>query len=605
MAHLSTNRTVHVVIPGWGPSHLDEKRRILKHNLELLDSTRGTWQLKVTIFCYGDEPVLVDRCVPKHIACQVIYTEGIVGDFIYRFVKPDTFFDASTQYVLLHMDDAELDMDTYHLARAIEVLKASSLDILSPAMTPASKLTSDSKRYWKNRVLPAAVERARVRQEERKRDDEAADNKPIEVVRHMHQMEYYSYLMSINTYEIYYSLFSADTHWMFGIDLILHDEGLRPGIWDNAMFTHHFAGDSYALNKQHDPWAEMQKLGVVRRGNKPFDWHTTVLDIKELQLVENDEVYWSVDVSSFWNTGSVLRPDELRTAICWLTVRLSPEHQQILPAVKNQFPGLDVFYVTDAEQSFWMAPDPRLPYPVTKLAVSDEDSFNAGFCKTIGAMQKPITSAWDKMFFFFCSFLTAYDRLVWLEDDVLLPSLDTLGPFLQEYTQPATDLVLAEDEENSTGNLDGWWWFRMKGSDIPAPFYRSMVCAGMMSRRLLNAIDQRRVKHHELFFNEIMLNTLAHKANLNVVTAPELSSIVWKHDWTERDFSQQPERFYHPVKNMPIHRRTLQTVPPKQINQLALPQPLSLQVKEMALASSLDYYPSNEYAQSIVLPDAY
>lgn len=43
-----------------------------------------------------------------------------------------------------------------------------------------------------------------------------------------------------------------------------------------------------------------------------------------------------------------------------------------------------------------------------------------------------------------------------------------------------------------------------------------------MSRRLLDEIGKRRLKHHELFFNEIMLNTLAHKANLNVVKEARL-----------------------------------------------------------------------------------
>src|SRR5437879_3780118 len=110
----TTTRQVHVIVPGWGPPHLDEKRSILWSNLRLLDSTRGVGTtLHVTVFCYGKEAVFVDRCVPEHIQVDVVYTPGVCGDFLFRFVTPA--FVANDTDVVLIMDDVELDLTTFHL----------------------------------------------------------------------------------------------------------------------------------------------------------------------------------------------------------------------------------------------------------------------------------------------------------------------------------------------------------------------------------------------------------------------------------------------------------------------------------------------------------
>ena len=251
----ATPREVHLVVAGFGSPHLAHKRNILWRNLRLLDSTRGQYSLRFTIFCYDDNvPLLVDRCIPKHIQTEVRYEKGIVGDYIYRFLPP-SYFDGD-DFVLFFMDDVELDPKTYHLARAIEVLKAAQLDILSPAMTADSKITSPSKNYWKQRIMSSSHRRSGL--EEKKNSD--SDDYPAEVVRLHSQLEFYTFLLSVHSYEVYHSLFKDDTHWMYGIDLILHEEGLRPGIWDNALFTHHYTGGSDSPTNTQNPWAEFQRL---------------------------------------------------------------------------------------------------------------------------------------------------------------------------------------------------------------------------------------------------------------------------------------------------------------------------------------------------------
>jgi hypothetical protein len=86
------------------------------------------------------------------------------------------------------------------------------------------------------------------------------------------------------------------------------------------------------------------------------------------------------------------------------------------------------------------------------------------------------------------------------------------------------------------------------------PWYRSMVCAMGLSRRLLIEVNQFAKNYDRLGFIEYMFNTLAMHAQLKFYHPLAWSkTITWQHQWTLDDVKQQLSAWYHPVKNFHQH----------------------------------------------------
>lgn len=82
-----------------------------------------------------------------------------------------------------------------------------------------------------------------------------------------------------------------------------------------------------------------------------------------------------------------------------------------------------------------------------------------------------------------------------------------------------------------------------------------MVPALGMSKKLIKCINEYVKKYGKLVLTEILFNTLAMHNNLKVMIVPELSTIVYRKDWTIEDFKNNKNNLFHPVKNFVNHQK--------------------------------------------------
>jgi len=153
--------------------------------------------------------------------------------------------------------------------------------------------------------------------------------------------------------------------------------------------------------------------------------------------------------------------------------------------------------------------------------------------------------AWDKMLYIFCEKEPQYDFLWVFEDDVFIPSVETLLNLHVKYGE-SFDLV-TPNHFAKTDKLKDWHWKHIFQNCDP-PYFYSMVCACGISRNLFKVIKEWVRIKRKLFHIEAMFNTLAVQNNLRVTDAFELKSVVWQGNWGLDEFLQLPNNVFHPVK---------------------------------------------------------
>lgn len=179
---------------------------------------------------------------------------------------------------------------------------------------------------------------------------------------------------------------------------------------------------------------------------------------------------------------------------------------------------------------------------VNLLHYSDEEARAKGFKSATATLGKEVT-AWDKMLLFVCQLRPDY-QFVWvIEDDV-----GFLGPeVFQSLSKYQGDLICASHDLNTTGQR-GWHWKRAKDM-FPLPWAKSMVCCVGLSRTLLTHVDDLVRTKGKLAFVELMFNTIALQQKLIILNPEELSTIVFRRNWTLAKILSRPHNLYHPVKS--------------------------------------------------------
>lgn len=141
---------------------------------------------------------------------------------------------------------------------------------------------------------------------------------------------------------------------------------------------------------------------------------------------------------------------------------------------------------------------------------------------------------------------------VWIfEDDVLVPAPDTVQRIDAQY--PSADLLTASHEPETEESTWHWWKTLEPVLVLGKPRFHSMGCARRVSARLLQAVHEWVREHGILDFHEILFNTLAHQAGMDIVTPRELASIVYRRDWKDEEVSS--DMLVHPVKDMTQQER--------------------------------------------------
>ena len=160
--------------------------------------------------------------------------------------------------------------------------------------------------------------------------------------------------------------------------------------------------------------------------------------------------------------------------------------------------------------------------------------------------------AMDKFLYTFCENYLDYDYVWVFEDDVFIPSVDTIKNLHNNYKD--FDLV-TPNHFIKTDKVPNWHWPSIFNlfPNRQEPFYFSMVCAMGLSRKMLESIKRFATENKTLFYIEVMFNTLAEDNKLKVVDAFELKSIVWMGDWSYNEFLLLPNNVFHPRKDIENH----------------------------------------------------
>jgi hypothetical protein len=157
--------------------------------------------------------------------------------------------------------------------------------------------------------------------------------------------------------------------------------------------------------------------------------------------------------------------------------------------------------------------------------------------------------ALDKFLYSFCTIYTTYDFVWVFEDDVFIPSIDTIVNLDERYNE--YDLITPNNFAKTDSVLD-WHWKHVI-NEHNSPYFYSMICGMGLSRTMLNAVKRYVGWHKSLFYCEVMFNTLAHHTQLKVKDAFELKSIVWMGKWDIDEFLLLPHNVFHPRKDIDNH----------------------------------------------------
>jgi hypothetical protein len=205
-----------MVVAGFGPPDLQKKIGYLEHNLELINGTRGEAEVEVEVYSYADEDVEIK----SPFGIKIIKEKGIIGQFLYRHVKPDRM--SSYDFVIISMDDIWLN-DEFNLSRYIQE-KSFRWDIISPCL-------EDGTLHRHKHMLK---------------------NGRTGMIFH-EGLELFLYIMPRNSYIHYWNVFvDEDAVWLWAVDYILGRKGFIPYMDCSTTMKHLHLGSS--MNK--DAYAE-------------------------------------------------------------------------------------------------------------------------------------------------------------------------------------------------------------------------------------------------------------------------------------------------------------------------------------------------------------
>lgn len=186
---------------------------------------------------------------------------------------------------------------------------------------------------------------------------------------------------------------------------------------------------------------------------------------------------------------------------------------------------------------------------VNFFQIEDSICLENGYHKSCIITMSKVVVAWDKALYYFIKLNNSYDYVWFLEDDVFIPTIDTISNMDRKY--PDQDYLCPSNGLNESGQLNSWWWPHINKkytlNEYKLPWSCSMVCAVRMSKKLLENLGERVNINKELLFIETMFNTVASNARCSVVVCPELSTIVYSHNWRPEHI--RPENLYHPIKD--------------------------------------------------------
>jgi hypothetical protein len=163
-----------------------------------------------------------------------------------------------------------------------------------------------------------------------------------------------------------------------------------------------------------------------------------------------------------------------------------------------------------------------------------------------------MVNAWDKALFYFMYINTSYEYVWFIEDDVFISSDEALIDIDKEY--PNSDLLTSSNSPSKRCEVDNneWFWnYAIYLFGFPA--YCSMVCACRMSKNMLQTINAVAQQIGCIPYIEFSFNTIAMRAKLKVECPEQLSTLLYKKEWSIEDMKTHKNNLFHPIKDYHRH----------------------------------------------------
>lgn len=240
-----------------------------------------------------------------------------------------------------------------------------------------------------------------------------------------------------------------------------------------------------------------------------------------------------------------------------LTKTPNKSHSKFVQNLRIFYPEIESYLVVD---------DNSVKSKDYILQVDDDLCYNSNYKNANFVIKKKVTS-WDKVLYLLNHQLSYIDFTFIVEDDVFIPNVKSVNAMVQKYKN--YDLVTPShhskfDDKKRYGKDYVWTnWKKAPRYYSKKILRHSMVCALGLSRAMLNLVEAQVEIYKELFFIEILFNSLYEKnkgksseglkekdASLIQIDAPEFSTILWRKKWSDEDFLENPENWFHPVKDI-------------------------------------------------------
>lgn len=191
--------------------------------------------------------------------------------------------------------------------------------------------------------------------------------------------------------------------------------------------------------------------------------------------------------------------------------------------------------------------DEAKSHPVTPgvlyiVQIQDEVCGQYGFINSASTIPKK-PSAWDKALYYF-SLKNSAEHVWFVEEDVFFPRYDIFDELNARY--PNTDFV-TKQHVSETEDPGFYWWFDAEGK-MERPYYRSLVCTARISRNIMKEIVKMANEKRTICFIETLFSTIAHHNKFSIELAPELQSVIFRHDWSKETVHMNG--LFHPVKDV-------------------------------------------------------
>jgi hypothetical protein len=152
----------------------------------------------------------------------------------------------------------------------------------------------------------------------------------------------------------------------------------------------------------------------------------------------------------------------------------------------------------------------------------------------------------DKAIYYFCNIKTDYTYLWMIEEDVLIPKINTILDIDNKYIDD--DLLCKSLDIMYEKKYDWHWNIVYEDCKLNLPYASSMICAIRVSNKLMMCIKNYVDMYHNLFLDETLFTTIALHNNLKINTINELSTISYDNNWNLIDIIKT--YLYHPIKNI-------------------------------------------------------